>query len=102
MAKLTTKERSKMPASEFAEPKKKAYPINDKSHARNALARVSQHGTPKEKKEIRAKVAKKFPAIKEGDSKRSGRKKEMGHEPHKAITSQTGTSGHDRRGKNWK
>ena len=42
MAKLTTKERKAMPKSEFAEPSKRAYPINDASHARNAKARASE------------------------------------------------------------
>ncbi len=37
--------------------------MNDKAHARNALARVAQHGSPKEKAEVRAKVHKKFPGI---------------------------------------
>lgn len=41
MAKLTSKQRNKLPAHEFAGPER-SYPIPDKSHARNALARVSQ------------------------------------------------------------
>lgn len=42
MSKLTTKQRKKLPKSAFGEPGKKKYPMPDKSHARNALARVSQ------------------------------------------------------------
>jgi hypothetical protein len=42
MAKLTSDERNAMPASDFAEPGKRAYPIEDKLHARNAKARASQ------------------------------------------------------------
>jgi hypothetical protein len=42
MAKLTTKQRNKLPKSEFALPKSRKYPCENKSHARNALARVSQ------------------------------------------------------------
>ena len=42
-----------------------AYPINDEAHAINALARVAQHGTPEEKKKVRAAVARKFPDIKQ-------------------------------------
>jgi len=70
---LTYKSREKMPKSEFALPGKKTkknpagkggYPIKDKAHARNALARVSRFGTPSEKKTVRAKVHKKFPGIK--------------------------------------
>lgn len=63
MAKLTTKERKRLPKGDFAVPGKKAYPIPDKSHARNALARVSQFGSSSEKKEVRAAVHRKFPAI---------------------------------------
>jgi hypothetical protein len=66
-----------MPKSEFAIPSEKgkqnqagkgAYPIPDASHARNALARVAQHGTPAEKKEVRAAVHRKYPSIGEGES----------------------------------
>ncbi len=42
MAELDTKARDKLPKSKFAEPKKRAYPIEDKAHARNAKARASQ------------------------------------------------------------
>lgn len=63
MAKLTTKKRKSLPTKSFALPKKRAYPIHDASHARNALARVSQHGTPSEKARVRAAVRKKFPSI---------------------------------------
>jgi len=42
MAKLDTDDRKKLPAKEFAEPAKRAYPIEDKAHARNAKARASQ------------------------------------------------------------
>ena len=42
MAKLSEKARDKLPAKDFAEPEKRAYPIEDKAHARNAKARASQ------------------------------------------------------------
>lgn len=42
MAKLTTAARKKIPKSEFGEPGKRAYPVNDKSHAANAKARASE------------------------------------------------------------
>jgi hypothetical protein len=42
MAKLNTIARNKLPAKDFAEPKKRAYPVEDKAHARNAKARASQ------------------------------------------------------------
>jgi len=63
MAKLTSKARSKLKSSSFAEPGKRAYPIQDPSHARNALARVSQHGSPAEKTKVRAAVHRKYPSI---------------------------------------
>jgi hypothetical protein len=42
MAKLTTKARKKLPKSDFALPKKRKYPVQDKSHAANAKARAQQ------------------------------------------------------------
>jgi len=42
MAELDAADRKKLPKSKFAEPDKKAYPIEDKAHARNAKARASQ------------------------------------------------------------
>lgn len=62
MAKLTPTARSKLSASTFALSGRR-YPIEDANHARNALARVSQHGTPAEKATVRAKVHSRFPEI---------------------------------------
>ena len=42
MSELTTKARDRLPDRDFAEPDKRAYPIEDKSHARNAKARAAQ------------------------------------------------------------
>lgn len=63
MAKLTAAKRKKIPAKDFALGGGR-YPIEDASHARNALARISQHGTPAERKKVRAAVHKKYPSIK--------------------------------------
>lgn len=63
MAKLSYQERKSLPKKSFAEPGKRKYPIEDKAHARNALARVAQHGTPAEKAKVRAAVHKKYPDI---------------------------------------
>jgi hypothetical protein len=72
MAKLTSKDRQGLPSSSFALPGKGegksgkgsgSYPIPDASHARNALARVSQHGSPSQKATVRAKVHRKYPGI---------------------------------------
>lgn len=62
---LTTDERNALPGRDFALPGRR-YPINDASHARNALARVSQHGTPAEKSKVRAAVHRKYPEIGDG------------------------------------
>ncbi|ACI52213.1 hypothetical protein Gdia_2468 [Gluconacetobacter diazotrophicus PA1 5] len=62
MANLTTRQRNAMPARDFAGADR-SYPIPDKSHARNALARVAQHGTPAECAEVRRAVHRKFPSI---------------------------------------
>lgn len=42
------------------------YPIHDIAHARNALARVSQNGTPEEKSKVKSAVAKKYPGVEQG------------------------------------
>lgn len=42
VARLTAAQRKKMPKSSFGEPGKRAYPMNDKSHAANAKARATQ------------------------------------------------------------
>ncbi len=59
---LTTNARKALPTKAFALPGRR-YPIHDKNHARNALARVAQNGTPEEKAKVRAAVAKRFPGI---------------------------------------
>ena len=67
MAKLSYQARKNLPASAFAvDGEKRAYPIHDKPHARNALARVSAFGTPAEKATVRRKVKAKYPTIGKG------------------------------------
>lgn len=72
MAKLSADDRNKLPSSSFALPGKGegksgkgsgSYPIPDASHARNALARVSQHGSESQKATVRAKVHRKYPGM---------------------------------------
>ena len=63
MAKLTAAVRNNLPTSDFALPKDRAYPINDRGHAANALARVSHDGTAEEKAAVRAKVHAKYPSM---------------------------------------
>jgi hypothetical protein len=42
MATLTTKKRNSLPKSDFAMPGERKYVINDRAHAANAKARVTQ------------------------------------------------------------
>jgi len=60
---LKTKDRKRLSKSSFALPGKRKYPIPDKAHARNALARVAQHGSPAEQKKVKAAVKRRFPSI---------------------------------------
>jgi hypothetical protein len=62
VAKLTAKGRKRIKGSNFALPGRR-YPIHDAAHARNALSRVSQHGTDKEKARVRAAVKRRYPGI---------------------------------------
>jgi hypothetical protein len=64
MAKLTTATRKKIPAGQFALPGRR-YPVEDIAHARNALARVSQDGTPAEKATVQRKVHQLYPELKQ-------------------------------------
>jgi len=59
----STKERKKLSKKSFALPGKRKYPIPDKAHARNALARVAQHGTPAEQKKVETAVKKRYPSL---------------------------------------
>jgi hypothetical protein len=69
--KLTTAARKRIPKGDFAIPRKApesgSYPIEDKNHARNALARVSQFGSSAEKARVRAAVHRKYPGISSKD-----------------------------------
>ncbi len=66
MAKLTTEHRNELPDSDFAGPDR-SYPVYDRSHAANALARVSQFGTSELKARVREKVHKKYPDMGKSD-----------------------------------
>jgi len=61
--KLSYEHRKHLPKKSFVFPGKRSYPINDISHARNALARVAQHGSPAEMARVRAAVHRKFPSV---------------------------------------
>jgi hypothetical protein len=63
MAKLSSRGRKALKRSSFAIPGKRAYPIHDRSHAANALARVSQHGSASHKAKVRAAVCRRYPGL---------------------------------------
>lgn len=63
MSKLTSKGRNALPSKAFAVPSQHAYPIEDRSHARAALSRVSQFGTDAIKAKVRERVHAKYPDI---------------------------------------
>ena len=68
MAKLRTETRNKLPAKDFAEPGKRAYPIEDKPHARNAKARASQAvKAGRMSKAEEAKIDRKADKVLKGD-----------------------------------
>ena len=84
MAKLNAAKRNKLKAGSFALPGKRAYPIPDASHARNALSRAAHNASPAEQATIKRKVKARFPAIKVGGTNDK-------HEPHtNAISHQAG------------
>ena len=84
MGKLTAAQRKKIPSSSFALPSKAktpsgkatpgSYPIENRSHAVNALARSA--GKP-EAAQVRAAVVKKYPDLaktKKSPSKKAGKR----------------------------
>lgn len=75
MAALKGKQRRKLPASAFAYPAARKYPIHDKSHARNALARAASSKTYGTYSHVAAAVNRRYPGMasgKTGATKRKG------------------------------
>jgi hypothetical protein len=75
---LNAKERRALPDSDFVFPGKGegpegkqrgAYPINDKKHARAALAMAAAHASPEKEAKVKAAVKKKYPGIKMAEDK---------------------------------
>jgi len=67
MAELHAGTRNKLPKKDFAEPGKRAYPIEDKAHARNAKARASQAvKAGRMSKTEASKIGKKADAVLKG------------------------------------
>lgn len=63
MGVLTTGQRQALPDSDFAVPQRRAYPIDTRARARNALARVAQHGSNVDKHLVRTAVQDRYPGI---------------------------------------
>jgi hypothetical protein len=70
MAKLTSKARNALSSSTFVFPKTRKFPLNNASHARNALSRAAAKGGAVEAK-VRAAVHRKFPEIGRKEKSRS-------------------------------
>jgi hypothetical protein len=61
--KLTSKKRNRMASSTFALPRERKYPMDTIGRARNARARVAQHGTESEKKRVFAATRRKYKSL---------------------------------------
>jgi hypothetical protein len=81
VVRITASERKALPRKDFALPGKGtgpggkgpgSYPIDTAGRARNALSRISEHGTSSEKSVVRAAVKRKYPSIRQ-DSKNGTR-----------------------------
>jgi hypothetical protein len=76
MAELDADARKKIPANKFAEPDKRAYPIEDKPHARNAKARASQAvKAGRMSKAEQGRIDKKADAVIKDEDRRHPRKR---------------------------
>ena len=95
LSKLSAESRKSLPDSAFAIPESRSYPIHDLAHARNALSRVAQYGTPEERRKVRAAVARKYG--KQIASLRSGKATELAND----HSSSTHPWPADKSGQNW-
>jgi hypothetical protein len=78
VAKLSSSARNKLPKSKFAEPGKRAYPVEDASHARNAKARASQAvKAGRMSKDEKAKIDKKADASSRKNDRVSARERRL-------------------------
>lgn len=60
---LTSRGRNQISGKNFVFEKERRYPIHDISHARNALARVAQHGSSAEQAEVKREVYNRYPSL---------------------------------------
>jgi len=70
MARLTAQRRKELPKGDFALPSKRAYPLDTKNRARNALSRAAQNASPSQQAEIKRKVERKYPSINVGGKRK--------------------------------
>lgn len=67
--KLSAADRKALPKGAYVFPDRAphsgAYPIHDEGHARAALARVKQHGSPDEQAKVKAAVSRRYPKLQE-------------------------------------
>lgn len=63
MATLSTRRRNRLRDQSFAIPETRSYPIHNRRHAANALARVAQHGSPAQRARVRRAVCRRFPTL---------------------------------------
>ena len=66
MARLTAAARRALPDSAFADPKHRAYPMQDAGHRQAAAGLVQRFGTSKQKAQVRAKMHKGYGRGKSG------------------------------------
>lgn len=71
----TAKGVKRLPASSFAYPKTRQYPINTRKRARAALAYSARKDTSGSYSVVRAKVAKRYPDIARPQRRRTGRRR---------------------------
>lgn len=70
MKRSTVKGAKKLPASAFAYPKSRAYPINTPARARAALSRAAQRNTSGSYAHVARAVKRRYPGIKVGSGRR--------------------------------
>jgi hypothetical protein len=71
VATLTARKRKKLGKKSYAIPSKKLYPIHDKAHAKNALARAASPKNRGHYATVRKAVLKKYPSLKQTGKRQS-------------------------------
>ena len=82
MSKLTASQRDALPASDFALPDSREYPLTDEAHAEQAL-RELHNATPAEQLRIKAAIAARFPHLAKTGSSVIVRGKHLSRNEHK-------------------